>query len=106
MPLDPIFMLMDEERDSRQPTLFGDDEAPDFLLSRFKSLLKNADVGIMDMRISRKEPSQGVRFRSSSLELKHQSESDDAWLPLEEESRGTRTLFQLALPILRTAGPS
>jgi uncharacterized protein len=101
--LDPImFMLMDEERDSRQPTLFGDDEAPDFLLSRFKSLLKNADVGIMDMRISRKEPSQGVRFRSSSLELKHQSESDDAWLPLEEESRGTRTLFQLALPILRT----
>jgi hypothetical protein len=36
------------------------------------------------------------------LELKHQSESDDAWLPLEEESHGTRTLLQLALPILRT----
>ena len=97
-----MWMLMDEERDARQPTLLGDDEAPDSLLSRFKSLLKNADVGIIDMRIIRKEPSQGVRFRSSGLELKHQSESDDAWLPLEEESRGTRTLFQLALPILRT----
>jgi AAA15 family ATPase/GTPase len=95
-------MLMDEERYRRQPTLFGDDEASDSLLSRFKSLLKNADVGIIDMRINRKEPSQGLRFRSSDLELKHQSESDDAWLPLEEESRGTKTLFQLALPVLRT----
>ena len=87
---------MDEEKDHRQPTLFGDDEASDSLLTRFKSLLKNADIGIIDMRINRKEPSQEVRFRSSNLELKHQSESDDAWLPLEEESRGTRTLFQLA----------
>src|SRR5262249_387060 len=100
---DPVVsMLMNEERDLRQPTLFGDDEAPDSLLSRFKCLLKNADVGIVDMRINRKEPAQGVRFRTPGLELKHQSESDDAWLSLEEESHGTRKLFQLALPILRT----
>ena len=102
-PLDSIVsILMDEERDARQPGLFGDDEARDSLLSRFRTLLKSADVGIIDMRVNREKPSQGMRFRSSGLELKHQSESDDAWLPLEEESRGTRTLLQLALPILWT----
>ncbi len=101
--LDPIIsMLIDEEKNARQLRLFGDDEAPDSLLSHFKSLLRNADVGIIDMRIRRKEPSQGMRFRVSDLEMKHQSESDDGWLPLAEESRGTRRLFQLALPIFRT----
>ena len=68
--LDPIFMLMDEERDSRQPTLFGDDEAPDFLLSRFKSLLMNADVGIMDMRI-RNENSITVRIGKTGTPCAH-----------------------------------
>ncbi len=101
--LDPIIsMLIDEEKNAGQLGLFGDDEAPDSLLSHFKSLLRNADVGIIDMQIKRKEPSQGMRFRVSDLEMKHQSESDDGWLPLAEESRGTRRLFQLALPIFRT----
>jgi uncharacterized protein len=39
--------------------------------------------------------------RPRRISLKHQSESDDAWLPFEEESRGTRTLFRMALPILQ-----
>jgi uncharacterized protein len=96
-----LAMMINEERETRQPGLF-DDVEPDSLLNRFKSLLKNADTGIIDMRISKKESSQPGRMRSSGLELRHQSDSDDAWLPLEEESRGTQTLFQLALPILRT----
>jgi uncharacterized protein len=96
-------MLMDEERDPRQPSLFGEKEPPDSMVGRVKSLLKNADVGIIDLRVNRKDtPPPGTGYRHSGLELKHQSESDDAWLPLEEESRGTQTLFQLALPILRT----
>ena len=58
--LDPLAsMLMEQERARSQPNLFGDDQAPDSLFSRFRSLLKNADVGIIDMRINRKEPSRG-----------------------------------------------
>ena len=84
--------------ESSQPTLFADEEAPDPLVQRFKSLLRNADVGIVDVRAVRKE--QGAR-RPWRFELKHRSEEDNAWLPLEEESRGTQTLFRLALPVLR-----
>ena len=64
----------------------------------FKSLLKSADVGIVDVRATRKE--QTSRTRPGQIELKHQNESSDAWLPLEEESRGTKTLLRLALPML------
>jgi uncharacterized protein len=96
-----IAFLLDESNDVRQPTLFEDEETPDSMLDRFKSLLKNADIGIVDARVVRRETGQASRLRTWRFELKHQSESDDAWLPLEEESKGTRTLFRLALPILR-----
>lgn len=97
-----MMMMMDEEREARQQSLFAA-EPSDSIVGRVKSLLKNADIGILDMRVNRKDsPPPGTRYRNSGLELRHQSESDDAWLPLEEESRGTQTLFQLALPIIRT----
>ena len=96
-----IALMMDEEREARQTLLFEDDEPSATLLSRFKARVKSADVGIVDMRLIRKDdPRPGVAYRHSGLELKHQSESNDAWLPLEEESRGTQTLFQIALPVL------
>ena len=81
-----------------QPTLFGDEDSPDSMVQKFKSLLRNADVGIVDVRAVREEHRA---MRPWRFELKHLSEADDAWLPLEEESRGTRTLFRLALPVLR-----
>lgn len=68
-------------------------------MENFKSLLKHADIGILDVKANKSysDPtSWPVRF-----ELKHQSDNDEAWLPLEEESQGTKTLFQLALPVLR-----
>jgi AAA15 family ATPase/GTPase len=34
------------------------------------------------------------------VEVRHQGGSDDAWLPLEEESRGTQRLFRIGIPIL------
>jgi uncharacterized protein len=98
-----MMMLMEEEREAKQPSLFEQGDQQDSMVARVKSLLKSADIGIVDMRVNRKDtPPAGVRYRHSGLELKHQNESDDAWLPLEEESRGTQTLFQLALPIIRT----
>ena len=70
------------------------------LIDEVCNLLKQADIGVVDLRVER-EPDK-KRLRSGpSFSLKHYSETDDAWLPLREESNGTQTLFYLALPILR-----
>jgi uncharacterized protein len=95
----PEFAIATLLEEAVQPTLFEHRGSSDSLVGRFKSLLKNADVGIVDVRAVRWE--QGPRSRPWRIEFRHRSESDDAWLPLEEESRGTRTLFRLALPVLR-----
>ncbi len=99
-----VRLLMEADNDARQldlgTGLDGEDESSSSLLFQFVQFIKNADVGIIDMRLN-KNVAQATRYKSSGLELKHQFEAE-AWLPLEEESRGTRTLFQLALPILRT----
>ena len=50
------------------------------------------------MRIIQSDKAQAPQPRR--FEFQHQNDAGDAWLPLEEESRGTHTLFQLALPIL------
>ena len=72
-------MLMDEEQDRRQPSLFGEEGPPDTMVGRVKSLLQNADVGIIDLRVNRKDAlPPGAGYRHSGLELKHQSESDDS----------------------------
>jgi hypothetical protein len=71
-------------------------------LERFRNLLRSADIGIVDVRVSRSESDDlPRRARSRRIQLKHQCGFDDAWLPLEDESRGTQTLYQLALPILQ-----
>jgi uncharacterized protein len=94
--------MLDDSGESRQQSLF-DEEEPESVLDQFKSMVQAADIGIVDVRLSRDESSgSGRGLRSTRFELKHKCESDDAWLPLEEESRGTRTLFRLALPILRS----
>jgi uncharacterized protein len=93
------YLLEQAEATATRP-LFKDELGLESLLDGFISLLKNADIGIVDVR--KKEQTRPSRVRPWQFELKHQSEGDDAWLPLEEESKGTRTLFRLALPILRT----
>jgi uncharacterized protein len=98
-----MMLLAEEEREEKQPSLFEHTGQNDSIAAQVKSLLKSADVGILDIRVTRRDSvPPGARWRHSGLELKHQNESDDAWLPLEEESRGTQTLFQLALPIIVT----
>jgi predicted ATPase len=93
--------MLEESGEIRQHNLF-EEEKSESLLEQFKAMLQAADIGIVDVRLSRDEgASSGRMMRGARFELKHKCESDDAWLPLEEESRGTRTLFRLALPILR-----
>jgi hypothetical protein len=84
-----------------QTSLFEEEELSGAMYDQFKSLLKAADIGIEDVRLSREDPSTSRTGRGFRFELKHRCESKDAWLPLEEESKGTKTLFRLALPILQ-----
>lgn len=62
---------------------------------RFRKLLQAADFGIVDLKVSGEATESGRRVM-----VKHQSDSDDSWLPLEEESHGTRQLFRLAPSVL------
>lgn len=85
-----------------QATLFPYEDSFDVPLSeRFLTLLRSADLGIVDLRVEKPEPIEKnrrpTRFR---FHLKHQSDAEDAWLPLDQESKGTRTLFRFAFPIL------
>jgi hypothetical protein len=91
--------LLDE--DAGQPILFPIDELTEALVERFRNLLKKADIGIVDLRVEKNKSDDTRRRLVPNFSLKHQSDSDDAWLPLKEESQGTRTLFHMALPILR-----
>jgi uncharacterized protein len=69
-------------------------EAPEFVCN----LLKRADLGIVDWRM-REQESEREDAADVIFDLKHQSDSDNAWLPLDEESRGTQALFRLAWPV-------
>jgi uncharacterized protein len=63
--------------------------------ARFRKLLHAADFGIVDLKVSGEGTENGRRVL-----VKHQNDSDDSWLPLEEESHGTRQLFRLAPSVL------
>jgi hypothetical protein len=70
------------------------------LLDRIRPLLRNADIGIVDLALSKGETDLlGRASRSRGILLKHEGPYQDAWLPLGEESRGTQALFRLAVPI-------
>ncbi len=58
--------------------------------AQFRELLHAADFGIDDVEIL------GDAASGHRVMVKHRSERDDAWLPLEEESHGTQQVFALA----------
>jgi predicted ATPase len=79
--------------------------------SRFAALLellRAADVGIVDAKLveepdpyqQRTSLQRAVRRR---VYLRHEA-SESGWLPLEEESHGTQTIFRLAAPLLEVIG--
>lgn len=73
------------------------------LKAQFLSLLRNADLGIADVRAEEVpyEPQSGgaTPYR---YYLKHIGQPEDAWLPLQQESRGTQALFCLLFPVVLT----
>jgi len=97
-----VSLLDDGAMERRQQTLFAIEASPQELIERFRTLLRNADTGIVDFRVNKSDSDESHRRpRPGRIFMKHRSESDDAWLPLEEESRGTQTLFRNGLPILQ-----
>lgn len=66
------------------------------IVSSYKSFLRAADVGIIDFKIARENDDD----KRASLFFMHESEGEEAWLPLSEESEGTRTLLRLARPVI------
>lgn len=88
-----------------QPGLFPPPEegTREARLAGLLELLRAADVGIVDVKLVEetdtfpaRDPSGGVRRR---IYLRHQGPGA-GWLPLEEESHGTQTIFRLAAPLL------
>ncbi|MGD0655318.1 MAG: ATP-binding protein [Thermoguttaceae bacterium] len=91
--------LFDEDTEQQQ-TLSPMEELSKPIRERFRNLLKKADDSIVDLRVEGSKPDDKRRRIGPIFFLKHQSESEDAWLPLKEESHGTQTMFHIALPIL------
>ncbi len=85
---------------ARQPALF--DEPSDDLASDFRALLRNADFGIRDVKVEYEDHLIGGREVKRPRFLFRHGDEIDAWLPLASESRGTQTMFRMALPILET----
>ena len=84
------------------------------LFNDFRSWLSHADVGIIDIMIEeheealspsgqkRESPEQGA-----GILFRHSNSDKNAWLSLWQESKGTRQLYDIGLPILlgiRTGG--
>jgi uncharacterized protein len=65
----------------------------------FRDFLKKADDSIVDFRET-KEKIGGKTPSYQRFYFKHKNDSADEWLPLEEESQGTQTIFNMALPII------
>lgn len=75
------------------------DQAVDSVLRSLLDLLRGADVGILDMKA---DP-----LNRNKLLVRHRMDEDDEWLPLAEESNGTKALFlraPLLLDALRSGG--
>ena len=85
-----------------QTSLFGDDLPPPRLPEAFLNLLRSADLGIVDVKQldDERDPSDPRRPGRFRVVVQHHTSGDDAWLPLEEESQGTRTLFRIGPVIL------
>jgi hypothetical protein len=94
--------LADILEGSRQPSLFEGEETPENVSDQFRAMLRSADFGIVDYRVVRDNSDEGVRPGRGRIQLKHKSSLPDAWLALEQESKGTQMLLHLTLPILET----
>lgn len=94
---DMLFATSEDQR-----SLFPNDPSEETLAERIRQLLRTADIGIVDVkRIVSEQELQGRKYRRQRILLQHQQDDEDSWLDLDEESDGTKTLFQLAPYVFR-----
>lgn len=111
---DPFFAMGIEAWLSSSPqlSLFGENESESSQIRSFRDLMRAADVGILDIKLEddSSKPSAVTRLAQPGryrVLVRHSSNVEEAWLPLEEESQGTLTLFRvgpLILDALRGGG--
>lgn len=88
-------------RSSKQISMFeGDSEENNSRSERFRQLLRAADVGIVDLKVTGSGDEDANAGGPPRIMVRHQSSAPDAWLPLDEESHGTKQLFSLAPSVL------
>ncbi len=91
----------DSARVVHQPVLFPDD-SDEKMTEQIQQLLKAADTGIVDVKVvADDEPKTKAPFKRQRIQLKHQTNDEESWLDLSEESQGTKTLFSMAPPIFK-----
>jgi hypothetical protein len=92
--------LIPDLSDPGTPISKLDDTTADSL----RRLITAADVGITDFRVEsgHDEGSSSSKEKQKNVLMRHESVNGDGWLPLEQESAGTRALFQLGPVVIET----
>lgn len=97
-----IARLFDEGNARRYQRVLPREESGSALLAaQFLELIKDVDAGIANVRVNWTDASD-ANVGAPQLQFHHQVLDVDAWLPLDDESRGTQTFINLSLPILRS----
>jgi hypothetical protein len=100
LSFDPWLLLTVHGQSSFPPSaLLNGDSSVDDGLEPVRELVRAAEVGIVDIKLEYRSDDPGARSgmrRMPRLMVRHQSSTDDAWLPFQEESHGTQTLFHMA----------
>jgi AAA15 family ATPase/GTPase len=78
-------------------------EIEDDLVDKVRGLFRQADFGIVDIKRSETDlpTANGRTIKRTRYLLQHEEGNDESWIPLNEESDGTQTLFRLAPRIFR-----
>jgi AAA15 family ATPase/GTPase len=64
--------------------------------SELLTMLRNADIGVVDIRAEEHDEPQGNRLR-----VRHEgSDENRSWLPVESESAGTIAMIRLSWPVI------
>jgi len=90
---DRLVEMLNGERKGLEQRAFPGMNGPSSL-DQLRILLRSADIGITDLRAADQEGG-----RSPEFEFQHGSDNDH-WLTLGQESKGTQTLFDMALPVI------
>ncbi len=90
-------LLQNDKQDKERLNLMramGFDES---MILQCREMIEKADFGIHDLRVVEKQSIVGDSFeKKPQLEFKHDEQDDSAWIPLRDESMGTKSMIILS----------